>query len=648
VRDVRSSKWSWLAILAALALIMAACPEEDPDPVDDNDVAVPPDPDVDFTYNTGIFEDARTDNRWSYHDSADVWTAYMIGPTGCGLYGIEFPNIAVVPSVAAEDVPLAEEDADGNWFVDIQVRDDVVWSDGEPLTAHDYVFTFETARELGLGGHYLSYWPPVDDENPDTPAVENVEAVDDHTIRISFNVQPGLPIWPHAAGFATIQPEHFWADVVEEALGTEDPSETLLAASGAGAPACGATVFAEWEPDAFARVTANDQWHNRGSEVIHYEDGSVEVDGTLYGEGEGEGEIIAQYTTGPHFDEQVFTLYGAQDAAVLGLRGGEVDFLFNPLGLERGLQEPVIEDPNLEIAVNAANGMRYLAFNMRDGNPTADLALRQAIATIVDRQFMAETVLGGVAFPMFSMIPRGNLAWFNEEVDEEVRGMYMDGSPDAERFEAAVDILREAGYTWDVEPTLDDAGDPVPGEGIVMPDGTPMPNLTINSLSPGYDPLRATYGLWIERWGRELGLPVTAELTGFGPLVDVAFETDDFDMFILGWSLGNPAMPSFHEAFFHSRWESIATGGNNAPGYNNPDFDAAADRFLVSQTIEEAYDILWNEMEPMLAEDLPYLVLFDTPIVEGYRAAAVQYPFTDTLGGLQFIQGAPSVVTGAQ
>ena len=57
------------------------------------------------------------------------------------------------------------------------------------------------------------------------------------------------------------------------------------------------------------------------------------------------------------------------------------------------------------------------------------------------------------------------------------------------------------------------------------------------------------------RWAQELGIPLTASLTGFGIIVDAVFNDPEptWDLYILGWSLGNPAMPTFYESFFHSR-----------------------------------------------------------------------------------------------
>ncbi len=50
-------------------------------------------------------------------------------------------------------------------------------------------------------------------------------------------------------------------------------------------------------------------------------------------------------------------------------------------------------------------------------------------------------------------------------------------------------------------------------------------------------------------------------------------------------------------------------------------------------------------MEELLAQDLPYVVLFRTPVVEAYRNTVV-FPVTKVLGGVQgFPNGFPSAVS---
>ena len=88
----------------------------------------------------------------------------------------------------------------------------------------------------------------------------------------------------------------------------------------------------------------------------------------------------------------------------------------------------------------------------------------------------------------------------------------------------------------------------------------------------------------------------------------------------------------------------VCEGGFNTPGYNNPAFDAKADEFAAAKTVAEAQAIS-KEMEAMLFDDMPYIVLVTTPILEVYRGTDVEYPFTDVLDGLtQTGSGYPSNV----
>lgn len=585
--------------------------------------------DESFVYNTGIFEDTTTDNYWAYFDpDSSVWNAYVLGKTKSALYAIDYPDLVLVPDLAAEDFPEPVEDGDG-WAVEVPMKQDAVWSDGEAITAEDFVFTFETVRDLELGGNWLASFPQATEEDT---GITGVEAVDEYTVKITFNERPGLGVWPHSVGTAPIMPEHFWADVVEEAKGSDEAAVALYEASGAGEPSGGSFVFEEREAGAFARISANENYHDIGREVT-------------FETGEG-----GSYTVGPYASEEVLSLYAGQDAAVLALQEGEVDYLYNPLGMQRGLRERVTGDENLTAVSNATNGMRYLAFNFRKA-PMDDPAFRKALATMIDREFMATNVLQGVAFPLYTATPQGNTAWYNEEVAEELKAPFVGFENVADRAQAAIDILKEAGYTWDTEPAPDaELNSVTPGEGLRMPNGELVPTMELLAPGPGYDPLRSTYSVWIQQWGEQLGMPIEANPTNFNVIVEKVFPASgepQFDMFILGWSLGNPAFPTFYESFFHTRQDTAVTGGSNAMGYSNPDFDDAADRFLAATSEEEAYEILWNEIEPILAEDLPYVYLFDTPILEFYRTASIQYPTTQTLGGIQFNNGLSAVVRAA-
>lgn len=574
------------------------------------------------TYTMGIFQDTTSDNYWNIADStgSTVWNAYVFDPTRASMYTLNYPGIEFVPSLAASELPAAVQEGD-SWVAEVTLKDGLMWSDGEPLTASDVAFTWHAAVDAQLGGNWPDY--------VDTDIVTNVEAVDDTTVKVTFNAEPGLAIWGPATGVPSmpIMPEHFWGEVVTEALASESPADTLRGASGVGEPSAGSTVFVERQEGSFAATEANPNYFDMGSTV---ESGGV------------------TYTEGPNAQNFQFTLYGGQDQAVLALGQGETDFLLNPLGMQRGLQDQVSGNTDLTAIVNPTNGFRYMAFNLTRA-PMNDLAFRQAISMVTDKEFVTQNVLQGVAFPVYTMIPEGNTSWFNESVSEEIKANQMAGATTAERVSAAVQVLKDAGYSWETEPTVE--GDSVTsGTGLIGPDGNTIPRIEVITPTAAYDPLRAAFGTAISGFARQIGIDMVSIPTDFNTIIDQVYVPDDegnlnFDMFILGWSLGNPALPTFHESFFASKNQTVVNDGNNNTGYDNADFDALVDQFNVATDQDTAYDLIW-EMEKNLAENLPYITLFDTGILEFYNNR-VSYPFTETLGGLQFINGSPSTVASS-
>ncbi|MGH8945283.1 MAG: ABC transporter substrate-binding protein, partial [Acidimicrobiia bacterium] len=310
-------------------------------------------------------------------------------------------------------------------------------------------------------------------------------------------------------------------------------------------------------------------------------------------------------------------------------------------GLTSGLRNELASNQDLAFAVNQTEGFRFMAFNMRKP-PMSDLAFRQATATVINKEQVAESVLAGSVFPGYTIVHPDLTFWYNADVP---RAGWADGEPmgEGERMEAAVQILRDAGYTWETEPVVlrDDEGgflDVTPGSGLIMPNGTAVPDLTLLAPGPGYDPFRATFSIWIAQWMNDLGVPIQAEPTDFNAIVAATFPPQtpetalQWDLMMLGWGGGDPSLPGTSQVvFFHSREDAVTGGGFNVPGFNNADFDAAADAFEAATTVEEAQQ--WTfEMERILAEQLPYVVLFRTPIIEAFRSD-VQFPANTIMGG---------------
>jgi ABC-type transport system substrate-binding protein len=566
-----------------------------------------------------------------------VWNVYVLSGGKPALYGYSAQRFDWIPSLATDfPSPLQEEEIDGQayWTAELEIKEGVKWSDGTEVTAEDFVFTAHTASELQLTGS----WPSIVD--PDY--FDHAETDGPYGLKIHFKEKPGLARWQFGLEFMPIFSKNYWAPVVTEAKqagGITEQQKALYAHIPQDEPSAGGFIFDQWERGAFAEKARNSDYFFTGTEVAQYANGAYSVsksgvyDFSAYGE--TLGEAVLEYIEGPHAESTIYSIYGSQDATVLALKKGDIDFMLNPLGLSTGLQDQLRGEEGLTTVENSSDGVRYLGFNFRKA-PMDNKEFRQAVATLIDKEFLVDTVLQGVAIPIYTTVPEGNGAWYNPDVPLIGKGLSR-----AERIARSVELLKGAGFTWETEPVVSEDGQFVEqtGEGLTMPNGEPVPAMEVLAPSPGYDPLRSTFAIWIERWLNEVGIPLRANLTGFNVIVEKVFDQQDFDMWILGWGLS--AFPDYLEAFFHSKHAALE--GFNPGGYSNPDFDRLADQLLAETDLEAARMQVF-EMQAFLAEDLPYVVLFDTPIVETYRSERIEFPYTETWGGLQSAAGMPSLV----
>ncbi len=656
-------------------------------------------------YRIALFEEPVSLNYWNYlGPGSSVWTSYVISQSQAQLFQLSDQRFDFVTQLALE-IPEPVDNGDDTYTITVDLVQDAVWSDGEPITAQDYVFTFNTCKDLKL----TQNWP-----NQCTPNDVEVEvtALDDYTVEFHFlNQAPSLGNWQAGLALAPILPEHYWAEkaaegyafVEEIAAPGEAPEPIMVACEGddmhpdctaaleeagedaenveveltceseGGLPedfqsACDAyadevAVYDEaftnarttlyeadasdvpvyggyttdtWEPGAFVQRSANESYYFKGAEVVEFEDGTWQLtmpDGTNYQlYGNAEGEETLRFTQGPFSPNIVFSIYGSQDAAFLALANGEVDYVINPLGLARGLREQAERGEGIQTYTNADYGMYYLAFNMNKF-PMSNYEFRHAMDISIDKDFVVNSVLGGVVFPMYSTMPPGNGFWHNPEVAKP----YVELTR-AERVDMAVQVLKDAGWSWTAEPFWDeDLQDVTPGEGILGPDGKEVPELTILGPGPAYDPIRATFNQWISEWARELGFPVKSELTGFNTILGPVFIDANYDMYILGWSLGNVAFPNYYFDFWHSSQCTADTGNYNTPCLKDAEYDAVVEEFMETGDLARAQELIYQAQE-ILADRRPYITLFYKQ-THDLAHSRVNFPYTESLGGIEFQTG---------
>jgi peptide/nickel transport system substrate-binding protein len=126
--------------------------------------------------------------------------------------------------------------------ITLKLRDDIVWSDGKPITSEDFVFTYEMTMNPK---NTVASTHPYD-------KLEKVEAPDARTVVMTFKE-------PFAAWQATLWrgllPAHILRPVFEKE-GTIDNAGWNRAPT----VGCGPFVFKEWESGSFIRFVANDNY----------------------------------------------------------------------------------------------------------------------------------------------------------------------------------------------------------------------------------------------------------------------------------------------------------------------------------------------------------------------------------------------------
>lgn len=160
-------------------------------------------------------------------------------------------NNQPVPQIAAE-VPTAENGGITNEgkTLTIKLNPDAKWSDGTPLTAADYVFTYEMI---------ISEQNTSQTTYPYADFVTSVEAPDDHTLVVNFN-EP-FAAWLTSL-FTYVLPQHILQPVFD-ADGSLDNAEWNRNPT----VGVGPFVFAEWESGSHLRFVKNENWFGTPAKI---------------------------------------------------------------------------------------------------------------------------------------------------------------------------------------------------------------------------------------------------------------------------------------------------------------------------------------------------------------------------------------------
>ncbi|MGH2630231.1 MAG: ABC transporter substrate-binding protein [Actinomycetota bacterium] len=290
------------------------------------------------TFTVGVTYDLNSANPFRQIDAAE---AFLSGLMYDDLLTLGQKDYATEPEL----VESWETSEDGLTWTFV-LHDGLTWSDGEPLTADDFVWTANFVMENDISSWSDGY-----------RFTESIEASDDRTI-VWKTTRPTLV--PGFPGYNLILPEHVWGE-----MSTKEIKEFR---NYPDAVVSGPYELVEWEPGEFWRLEARDDYW-RGA---------------------------------PAIDELVFRVYNSDESVVQALLKGEIDSTQVPTP---GLFAQVEGRPGIGAAVTSAEAFHQMAFNIVDdpsstAHPAVlDPVVRRAVSWAIDKDTLVDRVLRGYGEP---------------------------------------------------------------------------------------------------------------------------------------------------------------------------------------------------------------------------------------------------------
>lgn len=232
----------------------------------------------------------------------------------------------------------------------VTIRNDVKFTDGEPLTAEDVAFTYNTVKETSSVNDFTM--------------LDHAEAADDTTV--IFHMTRPFSIWPYTMAEVGILPEHAYDSAT---YGTEPVGS-------------GRYILKQWDKGQQVILEANPDYYGEAPKMKQVTILFMEEDAAFLAAQSGQVDLA--YTSATYSEEEV---------------GGYTLAAYESVD-NRGLNLPAV-------SVTTDSEGRTVGNDF-----TSDVLVRRAINIGVDRQEMIDHVLNGYGSPAYSVCDQ--LPWYNE------------------------------------------------------------------------------------------------------------------------------------------------------------------------------------------------------------------------------------------
>lgn len=488
------------------------------------------------------------------------------------IFGLTYEGLLTENPITGKKEPVLAESwtiSDDNLNIIFTMREGLKWSDGQPLTVDDVVFTY---KDL-----YLN--PDIPNNYRDSlriglkkefPVITKLD-----NRRIEFKLpEPFAPFLDAVS--SPILPKH----ALEKTIQKKSPDGRLEFLS---------TWGLDTPPD---KIVFNGAYKLKeyitGQRIIF-------ENNPYYWKKDDRGQQL------PHITSVIWAIVESQDTTLLQFRSGSLDSIgvtpefFSLLKTEE-------ERGNFTIFNGGpAYGTQFIGFNLnqgkRDGKPLIEpiksrwfnnLNFRQAIAYGINRQRMIDDIYRGLGQEQNSF-----LSIQSPFYDKTLKG--YDYNP-----EKAKELLLEAGFKYNSDSLLVDA------------DNNPV---RFNLITNAGNKIREAIGAQIKNDLAAIGIQVDFQAIAFSNLVDKLSNSLDWEAHILGFTGDNePHAPNiwYVDGNLHAFNQQPQPGSPPIQGWQAADWEKKiADLYVKgSQELDfEKRKVIYNEIQQLQQEYVPFIYL---------------------------------------
>lgn len=381
---------------------------------------------------------------------------------------LELDDNDVAQPAAAETYEVSE---DGLVYT-FHLREDGVWSNGDPVTAQDFVFAWQKALDPEVASDYAYMLFFIHNAEAYLAGEVSwdevgVETPDDSTIIVTLD--DPLPYAPYLFTFKTMAPinQKFYEEVGADVYGTD--ADKLCTN--------GAYTIEEWSHNSYVKVKKNPNFHDADSITV---------------------------------EEITYNIVTNANSAVNSFLSGELDFVT----MSTGELINQVESAGYEVVNQQASSAFYMYVNTTN-EYMSNVNLRRALALSFDKQAMIDAVYKNGNLPMTSFTPPAvmgaNESSFQAALQEELGDLApANGDVEAAKgyFETALSELGITAADLNGKLSIDVSDDPT---------------------------AQAQAAFYQEQWRQNLGIEVTINPMQ-ATQVNSNRQNGNFVMSISGWS----------------------------------------------------------------------------------------------------------------